>query len=229
MSLLLLFKRQQTLRSCKGIKMCGLPDAYLQTMYLANKLGKLQDKIDIISQDIHSQNAIYFIGKLTEYFGIVESARVLLLDKDLTTESKDIANIYLSEMAIKRNELFSLVDNFIGLLDNMSERHTDLMLDFINTLLDIMPKGIYIENQLYESQGKFKMADHILKISSMRYKKTLFSYGEFCKKKTKSIILSEDVKHVKLFQDNEINFKKISKSEYNVALLHKGTLKLDLN
>ena len=58
----------------------------LQTMYLAKKIDKLQQQIDLVSQDVQSQNVLYFMGQLSEYFGLVESVRVLLLDKDLIEE-----------------------------------------------------------------------------------------------------------------------------------------------
>jgi hypothetical protein len=60
----------------------------VQTMYLAKKIDKLQQQIDLVSQDVHSQNVLYFMGQLSEYFGLLESARVLLLDKELVEESR---------------------------------------------------------------------------------------------------------------------------------------------
>jgi len=99
----------------------------VQTMYLANKIDKLQKKIDLISQDINTQNVLYFMGQMSEYFGVVESARVLLLDKALTEESREIATIYQAQMAVKRNELLSLIDNFLYHREkNQKRNHPDL-------------------------------------------------------------------------------------------------------
>lgn len=188
-------------------------------MYLANKIDKLQKKIDLVSQDIHSQNVLYFMGQMSEYFGVVESTRVLLLDKELVEESKDIAVIYLAQMAVKRNELLSLIDNLVVFVDSASERHAKLMLDFINMTLDLLPKSIYIEKQLYDRYGKFKMADHILNTASKRYNSVLKNYKQWCNNKVKNVISGNGVEHAKLLHINEPILQQLFHSDINTALL----------
>jgi hypothetical protein len=188
-------------------------------MYLANKIDKLQNKIDLVSQDIHSQNVLYFMGQMSEYFGMVESARVLLLDKNLAEESIDIANIYLAQMAAKRNELLSLIDNLVSFVDSASERHAALMFDFINMMLDLLPKSIYIEKQLYDRYGKYKMADHILETASLRYDYVVNNYKLWCNDSIKNIVSGKGTEHAKLINKNEPILQQLFQSEINKALL----------
>lgn len=191
----------------------------VQTMYLAKKIDKLQDKVDLISQDINSQNVLYFMGQMSEYFGVVESARVLLLDKALSEESVDIATIYQAQMAVKRNELLSLIDNLVSFVDSASERHAVLMFDFINTMLDLLPKSIFIEKELYDRYGKFKMADHILETASLRYDSVLDKYKLWCNDSIKNIVSGKGTEHSKLIHKNEPALQQLFQSEVNSMLL----------
>lgn len=190
-----------------------------QTMYLANKIDKLQDQIDLVSQDVHSQNVLYFMGKLSEYFGLIESARVLLLDKALVEESQGIAEQYMAQLAAKRNELLSLIDNLIDYVDTASERHAKLMFDFVNMMMDLLPKTISLETQLYERYGKYKMADHILATSAKRYTNILANYKTWCNSKVQDVISGNAPQHIQLMNDKEDLLKELFNSEINQAIL----------
>ncbi|MBH0017833.1 hypothetical protein [Pseudoalteromonas sp. NGC95] len=191
----------------------------VQTMYLANKIDKLQDQIDLVSQDVHSQNVLYFMGKLSEYFGLIESARVLLLDKALVEESQGIAEQYMAQLAAKRNELLSLIDNLIDYVDTASERHAKLMFDFVNMMMDILPKTISLETQLYERYGKYKMADHILATSAKSYTNILTNYKTWCNSKIQEVISGNAPQHMQLMNDKEDLLKELFNSEINQAIL----------
>jgi hypothetical protein len=198
----------------------------VQTMYLAKKIDKLQRQIDLVSQDVHSQNVLYFMGKLSEYFGVVEASRILLLDKELVTETEDIAVQYIGQLASKRNELLSLIDNLVNYIDNASERHASLMLDFVNMMLDLLPKSICLEIQLCERYGKFKLADHIAKTATQSYKGVLANYKDWCNKKAKGVIAGSGIKHAQLLHKNESLLQQLFNSEVNQALLKCNEVKV---
>lgn len=191
----------------------------VQTMYLAKKIDKLQQQIDLVSQDVHSQNVLYFMGQLSEYFGLVESARVLLLDKDLVEESQSIAEQYMAQLAAKRNALLSLIDNLVSYVDSASERHASLMLDFINMMFDLLPKSIHLEVQLYERYGKYKLADHIAETAKQRYEGVLANYKMWCNNKARGVLSGRGTEHAKLFHEKESLLKQLFNSEINQTLL----------
>lgn len=199
-----------------GLILCAV---VIQTMYLANKIDKLQSQIDLISKDVHSQNVIYFMGQLSEYFGLIESARVLLLNKELIDESGGIAEQYMAQLAAKRNELLSLIDNLIHFIDDASEQHAKLMFDFVNMMLDLLPKSICLEIQLYERYGKFKMADHIKDTAKKSYDNVLNNYKAWCNHKAKRAIKGESTKHSVLIEKQHDLLKQLFNSEINQSLL----------
>lgn len=190
-----------------------------QTKYLANKIDKLQDQIDLVSQDVHSQNVIYFMSQLSEYFGLIESARVLLLDKALVEESHEIAVQYMAQLAVKRNELLSLIDNLVGYVDSASAQHAKLMFDFVNMMMDLLPKTICLESQLYERFGKYKMADHILETSSKNYNLILSNYKTWCNTKAREVISGQTPQHAQLINNQKDLLKQLFDSEINKAIL----------
>jgi hypothetical protein len=198
----------------------------VQTMYLAKKIDKLQQKIDLVSQDVHSQNVLYFMGQLSEYFGLVESARILLLDKDLVEESRAIAEQYMAQLAAKRNELLSLIDNLVSYVDSASERHASLMLDFVNMMFDLLPKSIHLEVQLYERYGKYKLADHIAETAKQRYEQVLANYKLWCNNKAKGVLSGSGTEHAKLFHEKESLLKQLFNSEINQTLLEVHKVKV---
>ncbi|MFM9587761.1 hypothetical protein ACKI11_49675, partial [Streptomyces caniscabiei] len=73
--------------------------------------------IDVISSDIDAQNILFYLEKMSKYFGTIESARVLLLDKSLVSETQDIAASLISTLSIQRNEVLSLIDNLTSFAD----------------------------------------------------------------------------------------------------------------
>jgi hypothetical protein len=197
----------------------------VQTMYLAKKIDKLQQQIDLVSQDVHSQNVLYFMGQLSEYFGLLESARVLLLDKELVEESRGIAEQYMAQLAAKRNELLSLIDNLVSYVDSASERHASLMLDFVNMMFDLLPKSIHLEVQLYERYGKSKLADHIAETAKQRYENVLANYKMWCNNKARGVLNGSGTEHAKLFHEKESQLKQLFNSEINQILLKPQVVK----
>lgn len=192
----------------------------IQTIYLSKKIDKLQEKIDIMSQDINSQNVIYFMGKISEYFGVVESARILLLDKELVGETIEISNILITELSIKRNEVMSLVDNMIGYAHNLTDKHLSHMLDFINLMFSLLPKAIYIESQLCDRYGKFRLANHLIKEGEIKYNNSLDEYRCWSNKQVKKAICGSSEPIAICFHEKRDALKEIFSSKENPELLY---------
>ncbi|HGF5125527.1 TPA: hypothetical protein ACF35B_003142 [Vibrio parahaemolyticus] len=191
----------------------------VQTMYLAKKIDKLQETMDLISSDTNAQNVLFYMEKLSKYFGAVESARVLLLDKSLVSETQDIAANLISQLSIERNEVLSLIDNLISFADQLTDRHLEQMLDFITMVLDIMPKAIYLESQLCDRYGKFKLSEHLMRENTKRYNHTLQQYRNWCNSKAKATIRGDANAIALTFHDKKNDLKALFDSSNNNALL----------
>ncbi|TDM51633.1 hypothetical protein [Aliivibrio fischeri] len=195
----------------------------VQTMYLAKKIDKLQEKMDLISSDINAQNMMFYMEKMSKYFGAIESARVILLDKSLVPETQDIAANLISQLSIERNEVLSLIDNLISFADQLTDRHLEQMLDFITLILDMMPKAIYIEIQLCDRYSKFKLAEHLMRENTKRYNGTLQHYKDWCNSKAKAAIKGENTQIALPFHEKKDELKALFNCEYNQLLLKELT------
>ena len=191
----------------------------VQTLYLANKIEKLQESIDIISTDINAQNAIFYMEKLSKYFGVVESSRVLLLDKSLVSETGEIASHLIAQLGNERNEVLALIDNLIAYADKLNDRHLEMLLDFITMMLDVLPKAIYIESQLCDRYGKFRLAEHLMRENSKRYSTSLEYYRKWCNQKTRIAITGESDPEALAFHHKKDELKQLFHSEDNTVLL----------
>ena len=191
----------------------------VQTMYLAKKIDKLQETMDLISSDISAQNVMFYMEKLSKYFGAIESTRVLLLDKTLVSETQDIAANLISQLSIERNEVLSLIDNLISFADKLTEHHLEQMLDFITMVLDVMPKAIYLESQLCDRYGKFGLSEHLMRENTKRYNQTLQHYRDWCNSKAKAAIRGDANSVALTFHDKKDDLKALFDSNNNSALL----------
>ncbi|WP_104040821.1 hypothetical protein [Vibrio hyugaensis] len=191
----------------------------VQTMYLAKKIDKLQETMDLISSEIKVQNMLFYMEKLSKYFGAVEAARVLLLDKSLVSETQDIAANLISQLSIERNEVLSLVDNLISFADQVTDTHLEQMLDFITMVLDIMPKAIYLESQLCDRYGKFNLSEHLMRENAKRYNITLQHYRDWCIAKKRATIRGDAAPVAEVFHDKKDELKALFESSNNNALL----------
>ena len=162
----------------------------LQTKYLASKLNQLQAAIDTVSLDVHSQNIVSYMSKITDFFGAIETARIYMLDRELKHEVKDLAIPLLSDLATRRNQLFAFIDNILKLIEQapVSARYYEIIIDFVNTALALIPKAVYVEKELYAFVDKFGVADLIANQAAQRYRGCIGDYRAWCNGQHKSAI-----------------------------------------
>jgi hypothetical protein len=191
----------------------------IQTMYLARKLDKLQKTIDLVSEDVHSQNIVFYMNKIADYFGSVESARIYLLDRSLKEEVRDIALPVLADLSIRRNQLFSFIDNILQLAksDALSQRHYELIIDFVTMALEMLPKGAFIEKELYVFIEKYGLAELVIEQAETRYLSLLSTYKDWCNEQVKLAVNGSERSGSILERDDEL--KCVFSSEENQLLI----------
>ena len=202
----------------------------VQTQYLAGKLNKIQETVDLISQDVHAQNILFYMDKVTEYFGHVETARSWLKNRDIANEIKDVAAPLLFALAAKRNQLLSLTINVLSLAENndTSSRHFKLILDFAQMILDTLPMGIHVEYLTCARIGKIGLAEQTLLDGAERYEMVVDNYRDFLNGIHQNLVLGKlSAERRTVFQEIEQNAKKMLGSETNKILLSLQTGRAD--
>ncbi|MCG7602076.1 hypothetical protein MHM84_20245 [Halomonas sp. McH1-25] len=203
----------------------------VQTKYLAAKLDKIQSTVDEISRDLHAQNIIYYMDKITDYIGCVEVARTLLSDRSLVDEIKDIAYPLLASVAAKRNHALSFIDNILNLARNTNEltdKHYELVVNFAHMMMEIMPLGMHIEYLLASRVGKPRLAEQILLDGAKRYDGAMNLYKDFLNEQHRALVRGSIGGRAEIYHRIEHKAEQLIGSQENRLLLSLPTGRIAL-
>lgn len=151
----------------------------VQTQYLSAKLDAIQRTVDHLAQELHSQNVLYYMDKVTEYLGGVEVARNLLRDRSLAMEIREVAYPLMSQLAAKRNHVLLFTDNIQALASDsktLTPEHYRLVLQFMQLMLDVIPGAIHTEHLLACRVDKPRLGEQLLLDGAERYERALVGY-----------------------------------------------------
>ena len=191
----------------------------IATAYLSNKIDKLQKKIEIIQKEIGDQNLIFYAEKISLYFGSIESLRQLSYDKSVIEENKDVIINALSNLLISRSQLLSFVDNLIYLSDSFSDKHKEMVIEFINLTMELIPKGVFIESQAAYKLERFYLGDNIRQTSEKKYFEIMDKYKRWTNEKYRELIKGADNSSTKALMSKLDSIKSVINSEENKLLL----------
>ena len=194
----------------------------VQTRYLAAKLDKIQAAVDVIAQDVHAQNIVFYMDKITEYVGHVEVARTLLKDRSLADEIRELAIPLLTRLAGKRNQVLSFLDNILGLAKSSKDvtpKHFELIANFAQLMLELMPFGIHVEYLLCSRIGKLRLAEQIIVDGSERFNLGLEVFRGFMNEQHRELVRGQIGDRAVVYQSIEERAMQLFKSEQNKFLL----------
>lgn len=194
----------------------------VQTRYLASKLETLQEQVDIIAQDQHSANIVFYLEKVTSYAGLIASARTLLIDRNVIDECRDVASSLLASLLIQRNQILSFVDNLLSYAGGaeVSPRYYSLVVNFVQAILDVVPSAARLEFLLSDRMGRFGLSEVLLKEAGEGYERGLVAYKSFLVESKKDIIKGNFLLERKqVFDDIEEQALSLFNSEMNAALM----------
>lgn len=194
----------------------------VQTRYLTAKLNKIQETVDVIAKDIHMQNKIFYMDKITEYIGYIEFARTLLKDRSLSDEIQELASPLLTQLASKRSQVMFFIDNILNFAkstSDVSEKHFELILNFVQMMLSIMPFGVHIEYLLASRIGKPRLAEQMLIDGAARFNDSISLYKNFMNDLHRELIKGQLGERKGIYQQIESQAKLVINSEENKILL----------
>lgn len=197
----------------------------ISTMYISKKLDKIQNSINnlqkVVKEEFISQNLVYYLDKTTAYFGAVESTRELISMRYSTANivNNDILIVKLSTLSDLRNQYLSFLDNIIHLSESFSPEHKEVLIDYINITLNLVPKAIFIESQGYYQLDKIQFGDFIKNESQKKYNMIIEKYKEWANNEFRSIIAGEPNAHSVVLQKKMPEIKSIVHSEENRFML----------
>jgi hypothetical protein len=191
----------------------------IQTMYLAKKIDALQRAIDGVSQDVHAQNIVFYMNKVSDYFGAVEAARIYLTDRSLAGEVQSLGPPVLVDLAIRRNQLVLFIDNILELARSgaLPQGHYELIVDFVTLTLDLLPKGIAVERELYNFTEKYGLGELVGQQGGRRCAQLVENYRDWCNQQVKSAISGNTL--AMSIRSRDAKLKSLFTSEENKYLM----------
>ena len=185
------------------------------TVYLANKIEKLQEAINELQKEVYDQNVIFYVEKIANYFGAVEALREVCACEKVVKENHDLILIHLANLAVMRNQIFYFIDAVVKLSDSFSQDSKQLAIDFVNRSLDMLPKAIYLESQAAYKVGRLALAEEVRAQSCAKYNRLRESYRHWCNEKVRQIhsgkvgsgetVLLHKKEEIKMIIDSEEN------------------------
>lgn len=190
------------------------------TKYLANKIDKLQLKIDEIQKELKDQNLLFYLKIINDYYGVVLSAREILYIRKISKQNYNTLILQkLSELSTERNKLVSIVDNILNLIGDFSVEHQSICIDFVNNSLDLLPKGVFIESQLAYASELFEYGDQIREFNLRKYEHLIEQYKQWGNQNYQKIVTGKIDNSVKVFDYNVEELKQFFGSTENQKLL----------
>lgn len=148
----------------------------VSTVYLAGRIENLNKRIAALQKDLADQNLVFYIDRLTIYMGTMMTLAGLCRNESALKESREYALHMLAEAGVARSRLFALVGLLQNAADTLSDSHKALLVDFMNSALDLIPKGAVIESQIAYKLECFELGDHLRLETAMRHQQCVEGY-----------------------------------------------------
>ncbi len=181
------------------------------TTIIVNKLNEMQNSIDGIKKELQDQNLFQYFLQLKDYVAVSESLREILSSPECIEENSDLIALKLNEISIKRNGLMLTMHERLKSIDNVSAEHKEVIVNFLDQSIALLPKIAYIESEGAHSIGKFRLSEKVSTEFGKKYQHIEFRYKRFLNKeidksiKGESVLASDVIDNIR--KSAEIEFK----------------------
>ncbi len=149
------------------------------TKIIVNKLNEIQSTLVDIKKELQDQNLFQYFLQLRSYIAISESLRELLKSPALIEENKDLIVLKLNALSIERNALMLTMHERLKIVNNVSPEHKEILINFIDQSVALLPKIAYIEQEAAYAIEKFHLGDRIYSEFSDKYAHVEYRYKKF--------------------------------------------------
>lgn len=165
----------------------------IATTVIVNKLNEIQSSIDDIKKELQDQNLFQYFLQLKDYVAVSESLREILSSPECVDENRDLVALKLNEISIKRNGLMLTMNERLKNIDNVSVEHKEVIVNFLDQSVALLPKIAYLESEGAGAIGKFKLSEKVNAEFSRKYTSIEFRYKQFLNNEIDRSIKGESV------------------------------------
>lgn len=197
----------------------------IQTQILSRKLDKINSNVLSISEGMFEQNQLFYVEKISEYLSSIKSLQVLLSYGLDIREADFIASSTLANGLQIKNYAVFLTSNILKLIRDKkikNNEHIALALEFVQSMMEILPFGMYAEFLVADQLGKKSFADKLICDNNATYLNLLEEYREYLNEVNKKLKLSElKNQDVPYFDNIKQSAKKLLEVKIHDELLDK--------
>lgn len=192
----------------------------VSTMYLAHRLEQLNKSIAAVQKELHDQNVLFYIDKLTAYTGNILTLWQLARNRAALQANPELVLHLLAEANISRNRLLSLVGLLLQAMNDFSPAHKALVIDFVNMSLDLIPKGAVIESQTAYMLERFELGDMIRLETATMHKACIDNYQQWFQLSLKEVVAGKGSQHQPLLAKRDSVRALVCSEENQLILAH---------
>lgn len=200
----------------------------IQTQILTKKIEQVQQCVLEVAHDIKEQNTVFYMDKASEYLGVLQNFKVLLNSRVNINNVDILANQTLSSSIQTKNHLISFISNILSLInlgEIKNQHHEQLILQFIQQMMEILPFGMHCEFILSHRLNHMDFSQILIEESNIQYAELLEQYRFYLNKINNGlkglVIKPEDVPY---FEQIKAPAKKLINSSMIDEFLRKPAL-----
>lgn len=220
---------QTTIVAAQAISTATLMVAMVvQTQILSKKIEAVQQCVLKVSQDIKEQNILFYTDKTSEYLALLQTFKLLLDNRTPLTDVNALANNTLSSSIQLKNHLISFIGNLLSLVQSQkisSQQHIELILQFIQQMMEILPVGMHLEFILSHRLHQNEFSQVLIEDSHRQYSGLMNQYRNYLNE------INNGLKEFRIKQEQVPFFEKIRlpaknliQSPIHIELLEKPAL-----
>jgi hypothetical protein len=201
----------------------------VQTQYLAGKIDEVRQAVSQVSQKIDEQNTVFYLERIADYLGDMETCKFLMSDRRISEDSMDLIKGLLPKLMSARNQNLGFIASLLKFADSeaVSQEHVSALTRFVQATLDVIPGGIHLEYLMAARSGKIVLAEEILDDGAKRYEEALAGYRQYLNVLHKRIVVGAGSDRAHLLDSIEVDAKSLFNSAANRALLQGPLVKAE--
>jgi hypothetical protein len=161
------------------------------TTMIIDKLKQIENKLDDIQKELQDQNFFQYFLQYKNYIATCESLRELLQSPECIGENRDIIVMKLNQLSIERNALMLVIHERIRAINTVSTKHKQLIIDFLNQSVMLLPKLVYIEREASYKIDRFYLGDTIEHEFNKKYQHIEYQYKRYLDDERKKSLKNE--------------------------------------
>lgn len=178
----------------------------IQTQILSKKIDIVQKCVLRVSQDIKEQNILFYTDKVSEYLAVLRTVKLLLNDKTSLSDVNALANQTLSSSIQLKNHLVYFIGSLLDLVRSkriISLQHIDLILQFTQQMMEILPVGMHLEFILSHRLNQNTFSQVLIEDSNLQYLGLMDQYCNYLNE------INNDLKEFRINLEQVPFFEKI--------------------